>query len=84
MYYDEKCCYQNIDYRYLTIYTRFQILLVSKSIGFFAGGGSKLPPPLIKHLVEGPLPPAVTNLFSRAFQQLKYIGSGKCNPLENV
>ena len=31
-----------------------------------------------------PTPPAFTNLFSRAFQQLKSIGSGKCNPLENV
>ena len=66
------------------IYIRFQILLVSKSIGFFYGGGQNYPPPLIKHWVEGPLPPAVTNLFSRAFQQLKSIGSGKCNPLENV
>ena len=66
------------------IYIRFQILLVSKSIGFFWWGAKIIPPPLIKHLVEGPLPPAVTNLFSRAFQQLKSIGSGKCNPLENV
>ena len=67
------------------IYIRFQILLVSKSIGFF-GGGPKLFPlaPLIKHWVGGPLPTAVTNLFSRAFQQLKSIGSRKCNPLENV
>jgi hypothetical protein len=52
------------------------------------GGGRKLSP-LIKHWVGGPFPPvsyapAVTNLFSRAFQQLKSIGSGKCNPLENV
>jgi hypothetical protein len=31
-----------------------------------------------------PTPPVVSNLFSRAFQQLKSIGSGECNPLENV
>ena len=46
------------------------------------GGGRQNYSPFIKHLVEGPLPPAVTNLFSQAFQQLKYIGSGKCNPLK--
>ena len=65
------------------IFIRFQILLVSKSIGFFYGG-QNYSPPLIKHWVGGPLPPAVTNVFSRAFQQLKSIGSGICNPLENV
>ena len=53
-------------------------------MSFFGGGGQNYPPPLIKHWVGGPLPPAVTNLFSRAFQQLKSIGSRKCNPLENV
>ena len=78
MDYYEKCWqYQNIDYRYfdyIYIYIWFQIYY----------------PPLIKHWVWGdrfPLlstPPAVTNLFSRAFQQLKSIGSGECNPLENV
>ena len=86
----EICCYQNIDYRYLIlyIYIRFQILLVSKSIGFFLVGAKIIH--LIKHWVGGLFPPAsytpspVTNLFSRAFQQLKSIGSGKCNPLENV
>ena len=41
---------------------------------FFLVGGPKLSPPLIKHLVEGLLPPVVTNLFSRAFQQLKSTG----------
>ena len=45
MDYYEKCCqYQNIDYRYLIIYIRFQILVVSKSIVFF-WWGSKLSPP---------------------------------------
>jgi hypothetical protein len=83
----EICCYQNIDYRYLIIYT------ISNTSGFeinwgFFGGGPKLSP-IIKNWVGGlfpllPTPSAVTNLFSRAFQQLKYIGSGKCNPLENV
>ena len=68
---------------YIYIYIRFQILLVSKSIGFLVGGGQNYSP-LIKHWVGGPLPPAVTNLSSRAFQQLKSIGSRKCNPLENV
>ena len=62
------------------IYIRFQVLLVSKSIGVFWWGGGIIPP-LIKHWVGGLLPP---NLFSRAFQQLKSIGSRKCNPLENV
>ena len=90
MDYYEKCCqYQNIDYRYLIIY----IHTISNTSSFeinwlFFGGGPKLSP-LIKHWVGGPFPllptpPAVTNLFSRAFQQLKSIGSGKCNPLENV
>jgi hypothetical protein len=84
MDYYEKCCYQNIDYRYLIIY----IYMISNTSSFeincfFLVGGQNYPP-RIKHLVEGPLPPAVTNLFSRAFQQLKSIGSGKCNPLENV
>ena len=69
---------------YIYIYIRFQILLVSKSIGFFYGGQNYFPPPLIKHWVGGPLPPAVTNVFSLAFQQLKSIGYGICNPLENV
>jgi hypothetical protein len=64
-------------------YIRFQILLVSKSICFF-GGGQNYPPPLVKHWVGGLLLTAVTNLFSRAFEQLKSIGSRKCNPLENV
>ena len=35
-------------------------------------------------IIPPPLTPAVTNVFSRAFQQLKSIGSGICNPLENV
>jgi hypothetical protein len=67
------------------IYIRFKILLVSKSIGFFLWGAKKIIAPLIKHWVGGPLPPAVTNLFSRAFQQLKSIyrvwekqSTGKC------
>ena len=47
------------------------------------GGGGGLFPPY-KTLGWGPVPPAVTNLFSRAFQQLKSIGSMKGNPLENV
>jgi hypothetical protein len=45
MDYHEKCCYQNIDYRYLIIYILFQILLVSKSIGFFWWGAKIIPPP---------------------------------------
>jgi hypothetical protein len=73
MDYYEKCFYQNIDYRYLIIY----------QLGFF-GGGPKLFSPPDKTLGWGPVAPAVTNLFSRAFQQLKSIGSGKCNPLENI
>ena len=56
----------------------------SFEINWFVLVGGQNYPPRIKHLVEGALPPAVTNLFSRAFQQLKSIGSGKCNPLENV
>jgi hypothetical protein len=71
--------FQIFDY----IYIRFQILLVSKSIGFF-WWGAKIIPPLIKHWVGGLLPHAVTNVFSRTFRQLKSIGSRKCNPLENV
>jgi hypothetical protein len=39
---------------------------------------------IFDYILYIPTPPAVTNLFSRAFQQLKSIGSGKCNPLENV
>ena len=43
----EICCYQNIDYRYLIIYIyiyiRFQILLVSKSIGVFLVGAKIIP-----------------------------------------
>jgi hypothetical protein len=39
------------------IYIRFQILLVSKSIGFF-WWGAKIIPPLIKHWVGGPFPPS--------------------------
>jgi hypothetical protein len=50
---------------------------------FFLVGGQNYSPPY-KTLGWGPLPPAITNLFSRAFQQLKSIGSRKCNPLENV
>ena len=52
MDYYEKCCqYQNIDYRYLIIYNIYiymisNILLVSKSIGFFFGGGGQNYPPL--------------------------------------
>jgi hypothetical protein len=54
----EICCYQNIDYRYLIlyIYIRFQILLVSKSIGFFLVGAKIIH--LIKHWVGGLFPPA--------------------------
>jgi hypothetical protein len=77
--------YQLQIFDYIYIYIRFQILLVSKSIGFFWWGAKIIPPPVIKHWVAwGPLPSAVTNLFSRAFQQLKSIGYRKCNPLENV
>ena len=70
----------------------FQILLVSNSIGFFGGeaggGGRKLfRLPFIKHLVgaraSASYAPAVTNLFSRAFQLLKSIRFGICNLLEN-
>ena len=56
----EICCYQNIDYRYLIIYIyiyiRFQILLVSKSIGVFLVGAKIIP--LIKHWVGGLFPAA--------------------------
>ena len=54
----EICCYQNIDYRYLIIYIyiRFQILLVSKSIGVFLVGAIIIP--LIKHWVGGLFPAA--------------------------
>ena len=68
---------QIFDYMYI----RFQILLVSKSIGIF-GEGPKLSTPPYETLGFGGLLP--TNLLSRAFQQLKSIGSGKYNPLENV
>jgi hypothetical protein len=68
----------------------FQILLVSNSIGVFwgEGGGRKLfRLPFIKHLVgaraSASYAPAVTNLFSRAFQLLKSIRFGICNLLEN-
>ena len=54
----EICCYQNNDYRYLIIYIyiRFQILLVSKSIGVFLVGAKIIP--LIKHWVGGLFPAA--------------------------
>jgi hypothetical protein len=71
---------------WLYIYTniRFQILLVSKSIGFFLVGGQNYSPPPYKTLGWGPVAHCVTNLFSRALQQLKSMWSGKCNPVENV
>ena len=58
MDYYEKCCYQNIDYRYLIIY----IYTISNTSSFemnwvFFGGGPKLSP-LIKHWVGGPFTPA--------------------------
>jgi hypothetical protein len=84
MDYHEKCCYQNIDYRYLIIYIYDFKYFYSFEINWFFLVGGQNYSPVIKHWVGGPLPPAVTNLFSRAFQQLKSIGSGKCNPLENV
>jgi hypothetical protein len=72
---------------YIYIYTISNTSSFEINWGFFVGG-QNYPPlentgfgarfPLL------PTPPAVTNLFSRAFQQLKSIGSGKCNPLENV
>jgi maltodextrin utilization protein YvdJ len=77
-YYDKCWQYQNIDYRYFD-YIYLYIYMISNILS-----------PLIKHWVWGDrfpllsMPPAVTNLFSRAFQQLKSIGSGECNPLENV
>jgi hypothetical protein len=85
MDYYEKCCqYQNIDYRYLIIY----IHTISNTSSFeinwvFFVEGQNYPP--FKNTGLGacfslpPTPPAVTNLFSRAFQQHKSIGSGKCN-----
>jgi hypothetical protein len=76
--------YQNIDYRYLIIYIYTISNTSSFEINWVFYGSQNYPPPLIKHWVGGPLPPAVTNVFSRAFQQLKSIGSGICNPLENV
>ena len=77
---------QIFDYIYIYTNIRFQILLVSKSIGFFfgGGGGQNYSPPPYKTLGWGPVAPCVTNLFSRALQQLKSIWSGKCNPVENV
>ena len=47
---------QIFDYIYIYIYIRFQILLVSKWIGFFWCGAKLYP--LIKHWVGGPFPPA--------------------------
>ena len=44
------------DTRYLIIYIRFQILLVSKSIGVFLVGAKIIP--LIKHWVGGLFPAA--------------------------
>ena len=84
MDYYEKCFYQNIIYRYLIIYIYEYSISNTSSFeinwGFFGGGGGKIIPlPLIKHWVGCPLPPCVTNLFSRALQQLKSIWSGKCN-----
>ena len=53
----EICCYQNIIYIiYILIYIRFQILLVSKSIGVFLVGAKIIP--LIKHWVGGLFPAA--------------------------
>jgi hypothetical protein len=77
MDYYEKCWqYQNIDYRY---FDYIYIYMISNILS----------PPYKTLGLGGPFPPAfyaptVTNLFSTAFQQLKSIGSGECNPLENV
>ena len=61
----EICCYQNIDYRYLIINAiGFQILLVSKSIGVFFGGGQNYPP--YKTLGWGP----VSRCFLRPLRSL--------------
>jgi hypothetical protein len=70
---------------YIYIYTISNTSRSSFEInwGFFGGGQNYSPPPY-KTLGWGPVAPCVTNLFSRAFQQLKSIGSRKCNPLENV
>ena len=52
---------------------------------FLVGGQNYSPPPPYKTLGWGPVAPADTNLFSRAFQQLKSIcrvwetqSTGKC------
>jgi hypothetical protein len=86
MDYYEKCCYQNIDYRYLiTLYIYTISNTSSFEINWVFLVGAKIVTRPIEHWVGGPLPSAVTNLFSRAFQRLKLaIGSRKCNPLENV
>ena len=50
----------------------------------FFYGGQNYPPPY-KTLGWGPIAPCGHyNVFSRALQQLKSIGPGICNPLENV
>jgi hypothetical protein len=73
---------QIFDYT-LYIYTISNTSSFEINWGFLVG--AKITPPLIKHCVGCPLPSAVTNLFTRAFQRLKLaIGSRKCNPLENV
>jgi hypothetical protein len=47
--------------------------------------GAKIIPPPYKTLGWGPIAPCGHyNVFSRDLQQLKSIGSGICNPLENV
>ena len=87
MDYYEKCFYQNIIYRYLIIYIYEYSISNTSSFEInwvFLVGGQNYPPPPYKTLGWGPVAPCVTNLFSRALQQLKSIWPGKCNPLENV
>ena len=90
MDYYEKCCqYQNIDLQIFDCIYTYDFNTSSFEINSVFLVGAKIIPPY-KTLGWGarfpllPTPPAVTNLFTRAFQQLKSIGSGKCNPLENV
>ena len=72
------------------IYNTISNILVSNSIVFWGGGGESYSILLNKTLCWGPVAPLLRtplqslNLFSRAFHQLKSIGSGICNPLENV
>jgi hypothetical protein len=75
---------QIFDYIYIYEYSISNTSSFEINWVFFGGGGQNYSPTPYKTLGWGPVAPCVTNLFSRALQQLKSIWSGKCNPVENV